>query len=154
MIEEIVPRIFSRDNKISIHLIGKVGNKAREVLGRYPNVVLHGQLSPLQTADILKKCHVGIYPRKTDHFRRVLKIYDYIGAGLPIVTYALEDTKPVLEERLGFSVKDSDSFVDAIIEMKENGQKYDEFKSNIAKAKFKRDWKSLANQLDAIGILK
>ena len=154
LIEEIVPRIFSHDNKLRIHLIGKVGNRARKALGRYPNVVLHGQLSPLQTANILKKCHVGIYPRKTDHFRRVLKIYDYIGAGLPIVTFALEDTKLVFEECLGFSVMDSDSFVDAILEMKRNVQRYEEFSSNIIKARFNRDWKSLAKKLDVIGIPK
>jgi len=154
LIEEIVPRVLQYDKQIKIHLIGKVGTRASRVLDRYPNVVLHGQLSPFQTANILQKCHVGIYPRKIDHFRRVLKIYDYIGAGLPIVTFALEDTRPVLEEGLGFSVQDSDSFVKAIIEMKKNSQKYDEFRANIAKARCNRDWKSLANQLDAIGISK
>lgn len=96
-IREIIPKIIIADRSIEIHLVGRVGKEAGRYLRDYTQVKLHGLVTFSQNNEILNKTHVGLYPRKFDNNRRVQKIYEYIEPNLPIVTFDLEDTKPVVE---------------------------------------------------------
>jgi hypothetical protein len=150
LIEEIIPGTLELDENIKFHLIGRVGKHAGAKLRQYPNVVLYGLLTPLENARVMQQCHIGIYPRRYDHFRRVLKVYEYLGAELPIVTFSLEDTAPVQEEELGMSVNTVEDFISSIVELKRNLTLYKKLVLNVTRAKEGRSWSEQAKKLDLI----
>ena len=75
----------------------------------YSNIIYHGRVDFFQNMTILSDCSVGIYPRNVEFKRSMAKIFSYIGAGLPIVTYDLYDTEVVKLNNLGYSVTSVDS---------------------------------------------
>lgn len=152
LIEEIIPKLYEIDKGIEFHLIGNIGKNARRILESFPNVICHGLQSPEETMKILSKCHLGMYPRLIDNFRRVLKIYEYIGAELPIVAFELEDTRIVKEEDLGISVSDSDGFVDAILKLKNNRALYNQKLQKVKRAGLGRTWIEHSKKIDAIHV--
>jgi glycosyltransferase involved in cell wall biosynthesis len=150
LIEEILPEITSRLPDVSIHIIGRTGKHAFKRLNLFPNIVLHGLKSQNENFTILRKCHVGLYPRNHDNFRRVLKIYEYIGAGLPVVTFDLEDTSLIREFNLGISVESVNDFVDAVQALSENKKLYDTYVKNIKIFGQNNSWPKLAHKYDFI----
>jgi glycosyltransferase involved in cell wall biosynthesis len=150
LIDEIIPSVYKRDKNIEFHIIGSIGKHAFKALELFPNVVFHGLQSPEETMKILSKCHLGIYPRMTDNYRRVLKIYEFIGAEIPIVTFELEDTRIVREEDLGVSVSSVSEFVEGILELKNNKSKYDQKLRKIRRARFGRSWAEQGKKIDYI----
>ena len=147
-IKIIIPRLIQNDPAISIHLIGHVGKKAHEFLKTYHQVVIHGYKTIEENYKLLLRCDVALYPRILDNNRRVLKIYEYIGANLPIVTFDLEDTKPVKELNIGISVNTIDEFVAAVKHIKNNNEDYLKFRKNLASLQNNYSWESLAATYD------
>jgi hypothetical protein len=148
LIDEIIPELFSKDPSIEIYLIGKLGKDAKKALEKYPNVTSFGRVSFSENINILTKCNIGIYPRKIDNKRSILKIFTYIGSGLPIVTFDLIDTEIVKRCKLGFSVKESDEFVEKIIELKKAPETLKHFKANLISNREMYSWKNLAQKMD------
>lgn len=149
-LEDLLPRILELNDSIDVHIIGRLGKNAARRLSNYERVVLHGLLSPEVNAEIMAKCHVGLYPRVHDHGRRVLKITEYMGAGLPIVAYDLEDTKLVTEKELGFMVKTPEEFISAIDRLMKEPSLYQKIKDRTRVESDGLDWDTLAKKLDAI----
>ena len=150
LINEIIPQLYARDPDIKIHLIGKLGKHARKALERYPNVLLFGRTSFSENMEILAICSIGIYPRKIDNKRSVLKIFTYIGAGLPVVTFDLIDSEIIKRLELGFSVKNSNQFVDKIIELKQSQQLFKYFQNNVRTTRVEYSWHNLALKMEKL----
>ena len=83
--------------------MGQLGSDASQELKKFRTVYIHGRVNFQKNIEILSSCSVGIYPRKHDHKRSILKIFSYIGAGLPIVTFDLIDTEVVKLNSLGYT---------------------------------------------------
>jgi glycosyltransferase involved in cell wall biosynthesis len=149
-IKEIIPKIIRADGSIEIHLVGRIGKEANRYLKDFNQVKLHGLVTFLDNSEILKKAHLGLYPRKFDNNRRVQKIYEYIGANLPIVTFDLEDTKPVIQLGVGISVNSVDDFVNAVIKLKNDHELYISFYSKILKIQNDYSWQTLASRFDKL----
>jgi hypothetical protein len=148
LFDEIIPNLLEKDPHILIYLIGKLGKHAKKALTKYPNVITYGRVDSKKNLDILSKCDVGIYPRKFDHKRSVLKIFTYIGAELPIVTFNLIDTEIVKRKNLGFSVATSEQFIEKIIELKNSPELLNVFQTNIKMEKEAYSWKNLAQKME------
>jgi glycosyltransferase involved in cell wall biosynthesis len=148
LINEIIPQLYIKDPEIEIHLIGKLGKHARKALEKYPNVLLFGRTKFSVNMKILTNCSIGIYPRKTDNKRSVLKIFTYLGAGLPIVTFDSIDTEIVERLKLGFSVKNSNQFVEKVLELKQSDKVLKHFQRNIRMIREQYSWKSLAIKME------
>jgi len=148
LIDEIIPGLLKRDKKIMFYIIGRVGKHAREKLEAFPNVKLFGLVGTDENEKILSYCDVGLYSRKFDHKRSVLKIFSYLGSGLPVVTFDLIDTEIIKLEKFGFSVSTTSQFIDRVIELKESPQTYRDFQSIIFLNRKKYTWKSLAQKMD------
>jgi hypothetical protein len=146
----IVPKIIEKDSNIDIHIIGRMGPDAKNLIKDYPQVKLHGLRSFRENNLIMAKCHLGIYPRKIDNGRRVQKIYEYMGVDLPIVSFLLEDTKSVIELDIGVCVTEEEQFVEEIIEMKNNPGKLNYFLDQIAIQKGNYSWTFLAKKYDTL----
>jgi hypothetical protein len=131
LIDEIIPGLFIQDPSIEIYLIGKLGRHAKKVLRKYPNVVKFGRVDFMQNIQILAMCDIGIYPRKIDHKRSVLKIFTYLGAKLPIVTFDLIDTEIVKCQKLGLVSSTSSQFIENILMLKRSPKMLKDFRDEI-----------------------
>jgi hypothetical protein len=150
LINEIIPGLYDADPTITIHMIGKVGKNAKKALERFPNIVMHGRVDFIENMQILKNAHIGIYPRLYDHKRSVLKIFTYMGAGLPVVTFELTDTSIVKQLDFGLSVNSIPDFISAVCELKKSPHLLNHYKSNILRVHESYTWVNLSKKMELL----
>ena len=148
LINELLPRICRDNPEIEIHLIGRVGRNAQKAISQFSNVSLHGLLSIEENSNLISRCHLGIYPRNSDSRRSVLKIFDYIGSGLPVVTYDLVDTEIVKIKKLGIAVESAEEFSQAVQKFASDRSFYDEIRANTLLERKSYSWDQLAMTYD------
>ena len=150
LIGSIIPELTRIDPEIEIVLVGKLGKNAKMFLNRFPNVKIFGRVGFERNMEILSTCSVGIYPRTFDHKRSMLKIFTYIGAGLPIVTFDLIDTKVVKDYSLGFSVSSLEEFISRILELKNSNLLLSIFKERVNSFGIEYSWDKLAKKMEIL----
>jgi glycosyltransferase involved in cell wall biosynthesis len=148
LIERIIPEISLMDSEIFIHLIGEVGQDAAKALQKYKNVFFHGRVNFEQNISLIAKCSIGIYPRNKDYKRSMSKIFSYIGAGLPVVTFDLVDTEVIKVNSLGFSVTSVEEFVSKILYLKNNPELLQSFKTRVNNFRSDYTWQKLSNKME------
>jgi hypothetical protein len=148
LIEKIIPDLLEKDEGIVIELIGEVGRDAYSILSSFPNVYLHGQVGSEKNLEIISNCDLALYPRLIDHKRSILKIFTYVGAGIPVLSFDLVDTKVVKQHKLGFIVKSSDEFISKIIFLKNNPHLLHKIQENVINFRPNYSWNKLARKLD------
>lgn len=149
LIDALIPEIFKMNPEIEIHLIGRVGSNATKELSKFSNVKFHGLCSIEKSNQIMNKCHLGIYPRNHDSQRSVMKIFDYIGNDLPVVTYDLIDTRLIKEMNFGISVSNVDEFGKAVYKLVSDQKYYALICKNIVDNKGVYSWNRLARVYDS-----
>jgi len=150
LIEKIIPELAKVEPSIEVHLVGELGKNAKKFLKNFSNVKIFGRVEFERNIEILSSCSIGIYPRTFDHKRSMLKIFTYIGAGLPIVTFDLIDTKVVKDHSLGFSVKSSDEFIKKIVDLKNSDRLLSKFKNNVNDFGLYYSWDMLAKKMEIL----
>lgn len=150
LFDEIIEPLSQSNPEVKFHLIGHLGSEAKNRAQKLRNIVSHGFVSQKQNQIIISKCHVGLYPRKHDHMRSIKKTYDFIGAGLPVVTYDLVDTSVIKELNLGITVKTEEDFRKAIVFLRTNEYKYQQYTKRILSFSHKFAWPTLSNKLEQL----
>jgi len=148
LLDTIIPRIMSLNPSVKFYLIGELGRNAKKNIYTNPNIVSFGRVNYEENMEILSRCTVALYPRTFDHFRSVLKIFTYIGAELPIVTFDLIDTEIVSKKELGITVNDVDSFVLAATELINSPKKLEFYRNNIKGLGGEFSWSNLAHKMN------
>jgi glycosyltransferase involved in cell wall biosynthesis len=148
LINDLIPTIVNMDESIYIHLIGNIGKDASAAIKDYPNVICHGLVGINENMKILSMCTIALYPRRENLQRSLAKIYNYIGASLPVVTYDLPDTKFIKKNKLGMAVKNPVDFVQAIMLLKNDVTKRLEIKNNIQEFKTDYSWQRLSGNME------
>jgi hypothetical protein len=115
---------------IQLHLIGDVRKNVRLKLTG-TNVIYHGLVPIQECGKIMNSLDIGIYPRTQDNFRQAQKIVEYLGAGLPILTYDLVDTSLVKDFNCGWVVQHSSEFIQKLLELQKNPRQVVEKKDNV-----------------------
>mgnify|MGYP006273761659 CR=1 FL=1 len=146
----VVPSILERSSMIEIHLIGHVGENARQLLPPNERVVVHGFLDFNSCSSVLETCHVGLYPRLRDNFRQAQKISEYIGAGLAILSYDLVDASLVKELEVGLVSSSREDFIDKALELANNRYLLEKLRLNSRKNSPNLSWKYLAKSLESL----
>lgn len=149
LIEELLPKAKILPEEIKICIIGNIGANARKELLKFKNVKLFPYMSQNEITNFLQTCKVGLYPRTFDHKRRILKVYSYLTASLPVVSLDLDDVADVKDYRLGLVVNDASEFVMAILKLYENDTLYSDLKKNIESFKIGKDWSTLSSKLES-----
>jgi len=149
LVDFVIPALNKLAPDLEIHLIGELGNHAKQTLKKFKNVITHGVLSGQDNISVIQDCDLGIYPRQVDHKRSILKIYSYIGAGIPIVGFDLIDTKIVKDYSLGVLVKSKEELISQIIELSKDHQKYSSYKRNVCNIRHLFTWNVLADKLES-----
>ena len=148
LIEKILPIAQQLPEEIRICVVGNIGNEARKELSKFKNVDIFSYMSQLEMTKFLQTCKVGLYPRIFDHKRRILKVYSYLSANLPTVTFDLIDTADIKDYNLGLVAHDASEFITAIGRLFEDASLYNELVTNISLFKIGKDWASLSNKLE------
>lgn len=115
---------------IQLHLIGDVRKNVRLKLTG-TNVTYHGLVPIQECGVIMNSLDIGIYPRTKDNYRQAQKIVEYLGAGLPIITYDLVDTSLVKDFNCGWVVQNSLEFIDKLLDLQKNPQQLVEKKNHV-----------------------
>jgi glycosyltransferase involved in cell wall biosynthesis len=136
------------NSEISIHLVGEIGKDASRALKKHRNVICHGRVNFAENMSILESCSIGIYPRDKDFKRSMSKIFSYIGAGLPVVTYDLVDTEIIKANSLGYSVTSEEEFIEKIIYLKNNPDVLKSLSSRVNRVKLDYTWQILSKKMD------
>ena len=150
LIKEIIPRLNRIDPSIEIHLVGELGKYASVELSKYQNIFTYGRVSFYKNAEILSNRTIGIYPRTFDHKRSILKIFSYIGAELPVVTFDLVDTEVIKDFKLGVTVNNTNDFIAAIVKLRDNPYILKKYRSNIIKFRPEYSWKNLSKKMNQL----
>lgn len=150
LIGKIIPELAKLDSQIQVYLIGELGNNAKSFLKNYTNVRLFGRVSFEENMQILSTSTIGLYPRNIDHKRSMLKIFSYIGAGLPIVTFDLVDTRVVKDNSLGYSVAGVTEFIESIIKLKSSTELLNKFSTNVNNFRVDYTWENLAKKMEKL----
>lgn len=149
-LEELIPKILDIDEEVDVHLIGRLGKHALEKIRDQKRIFVHGLVSPEENSRLLSRCHLALYPRLHDHGRRVLKISEYMGAGLPVVAYLNEDSTLVSELNIGIRVRNSEEFVSTVARFFFDKDLMTYFENRIKEARLGYEWSSLAKLMDKI----
>ena len=147
LIETIIPKISMVDSDINFYLIGEIGPDAKKTLNQFSNVYCLGRVNMFENMEIISKYSIGLYPRNIDYKRSMSKIFSYIGAGLPVVTFDLIDTEIIKSENLGLVAHNVDDFVNCVIKLKNNRKLYNEIEQRISKIKNEYLWSTLAGKM-------
>jgi glycosyltransferase involved in cell wall biosynthesis len=148
LLNNILPELYLRDPTVKVHLIGELGKCAKSQLMNIGNIVYHGRVNFEDNMNISSACSIGIYARNIDYKRSMSKIFTYIGAGLPIVTFDLYDTKVVKEHQLGYSVSSVKEFVDKIIYLKDNPHELELLRQRVNRFKPNYTWENLSKKME------
>lgn len=150
LIDFIIPELEKHCPDLEVHLIGKLGLNAHRQISKNKNVIVHGLKSIHDNAILIKRCHLGLYPRTTDQKRSVMKVYEYVGCGLPVVTYDHIDTSMVRENGFGISVRHPHELIEAIRRLKDDLSLYQDIRNRIDLTKRRYSWDTIVKDYDRI----
>lgn len=130
-IEKICPVIMENPT-FELHLIGRVSKNTKRKLDS-KNIYFYGTRNIAQAKLIMSGCHIGLYPRIHDNFRQSQKIAEYIGVGIPIISYRLVDTDLVSKYSLGWLADSLEDFLNLLFTIDIKSFEYLEKRKNILK---------------------
>ncbi len=148
LIDEIIPQLYRLDSSIRVVLIGELGQNASRALSNYSNWISFGRVDPFQNQVLISSCDIGLYPRMYDHKRSILKVMSYLGAGLPIVTFDLIDTKIVKDHDLGPVVSTVNEFVLSVIKLKKSPKLMNFYREKVNSMNSQYTWEKLAQKME------
>jgi glycosyltransferase involved in cell wall biosynthesis len=93
---------------------------------------------------------VALYPRTTDQGIRASKVAEYLGAGVPIVSYDYEVVADIREARAGLLVQTPREFIGAVERLLRNPEERARLADAARAAGAERDWDALARRYAAI----
>jgi glycosyltransferase involved in cell wall biosynthesis len=129
-------------------LIGGPSERLRRRLAGRDDVLLLGRLPRAEALAATSCFDVAVYPRTRDTGIRAAKIAEYMGFGIPTVSYDYEVTSNLRETGAGVLVPDPRAFVDALVRMLTD----DEARGAVAEAARRAgaalDWDVLARRFE------
>jgi glycosyltransferase involved in cell wall biosynthesis len=144
---EIIKEISTLTQDIKFIIIGSGPKEILFEKLKFDNFSFLGRLSNEETAKIVNKCHLGISLRddskiSIDSFP--VKLYEYIGAGIPSIATPISEGGQILEKlKLGFNLDNNcKRIVDLIIKLHLDTEFYNEIinQNTEYRSKFSRDY--------------
>jgi glycosyltransferase involved in cell wall biosynthesis len=138
--------IHLRVPEAKLWLIGGASDRVRELTRNRAEIHLFGRLPRDEALNTAANFDVALYPRTQDQGIRSSKVGEYIGLGLPTVSYDFEVTDELRETGAGVLVATSREFVDAVVQLAiDDGQRL-RIAANAREAGLARDWDTLARE--------
>jgi glycosyltransferase involved in cell wall biosynthesis len=128
-----------------------VGGASRRVLARCSgrdDILALGRLPRRQALAHVANFDVALYPRRTSHVPQAAKTIEYLGAGVPVVSYDLSVVTDLKEAGAGVLVREPRDFVAAVEALARDPERRRELAAAARRAGERRDWDVLAERYE------
>jgi len=147
---ELWDEIAARVPGARLELIGLASRGVRERVRGRSDVTLTGRVPRAELLRRVAAWDVALYPRTADQGIRASKVAEYLGAGVPIVSYDYEVVADVRETGAGILVQTQREFVAAVERLLRNREERGRLADAARAAGVDRDWDVLAARYAAI----
>jgi glycosyltransferase involved in cell wall biosynthesis len=147
---ELWDAIVARAPDARLILVGTASRRLRRRVDGRRDVVLTGRVPRERLLAHLANFQIALYPRAADQGVRAVKTAEYLGVGVPVVSYDYDVVGDVREARAGVLVDTPRDFVDAVVGLVRNPSRRGALAEAARKAGRARDWRLLAERYDAI----
>jgi glycosyltransferase involved in cell wall biosynthesis len=147
---ELWSRIHSAAPSTRLWLIGEPTERVRQRLDRRDDIVLWGRLPRNQALSTAANFDIALYPRTKDTGIQAAKVSEFIGLGVPTVSYDYRVTENLRDLGAGVLVETADDFVAAVVRLATNEPERVELANAARSAGRSLDWDVLAQQYEEI----
>lgn len=147
---ELWDEICARVPSARLWLIGGASERVRDRLRGRDDVLLFGRLPRADALNHAACFDVALYPRTADQGIRSSKVGEYIGLGLPTVSYDFQVTDELRETGAGILVDSPRAFVDAVVRLAEDDAARAAVSEAAGRAGAARDWDVLARHYEEL----
>jgi glycosyltransferase involved in cell wall biosynthesis len=145
---ELWDQIHDRVPNGRLWLVGEPSSRLAARLGSRSDVVLFGRLPRAEALATAAAFDVAPYARTADQGVRAAKVAEFIGLGVPTVSYDYEVTANLRETGAGILVPDARSFVDAVVQLFEDEAARGTIAAAALRAGAELDWDILARRFE------
>jgi glycosyltransferase involved in cell wall biosynthesis len=129
-------------------LIGEPSARVRERLGGRDDVVLWGRLSRERALSTAASFDLAVYARIEDTGIQAAKVAEFIGLGVPTVSYDYEVTANLRQTGAGILVPGRREFVEALVHLLQDATARNEIAEAARRAGRSLDWDVLARRYE------
>lgn len=145
---ELWDEIHSRLPRGRLWLIGGASERVRRLVGGRDDVVLFGRLPREQALAAAANFDLALYPRTKDQGIQAAKVGEFIGLGVPTVSYDYEVTENLRETGAGVLVPSPREFVDAVVRLGADEAARAKIAAAARRAGAALDWDLLARRYE------
>lgn len=110
-------QIHERQPHVRLWLLGGPSDRVRARCAERDDIVVFGRLPRDRVLDHVANFDLALYPRTADQGIQAAKVAEYMGLGVPTVSYDYEVTSVLHETGAGVLVGDARAFVDAVVRL-------------------------------------
>jgi len=145
---EMWDEIHSRAPRTKLWLLGGPSDRVRAHCAGRNDIVLFGRVPREQVLDHAANFDLALYPRTADQGIQAAKVAEYMGVGVPTVSYDFEVTSVLRETGAGVLVADRRDFVDAVVRLAGDAGVRSSLAEAAARAGRALDWDVLARRYE------
>ena len=143
---ELWDEIHSRVPKARLWLLGGPSERVRTRCAGRSDVVLLGRVPRDRVLSYAANFDLALYPRSADQGIRSVKVAEYMGMGVPTVSYDYEVTSDLRETGAGILVETPREFVDAVERLANDESERRRIAEAARAAGRARDWEVLGRE--------
>jgi glycosyltransferase involved in cell wall biosynthesis len=129
-------------------LVGEASERVRHRVGDRTDIVLFGRVPREKALSIAANFDIALYPRTEDMGIQAAKVGEFIGLGVPTVSYDYEVTENLRENGAGLLVQTPREFVRAVVHLGEDESARFALASAAKQAGKALDWDVLARRYE------
>jgi glycosyltransferase involved in cell wall biosynthesis len=142
-------QVHLRAPEAQLWLVGGASDRVRERIGARDDIAVFGRLERDEALAHTANFDIALYPRTKDEGIRAAKVAEYMGLGVPTVSYDFEVTSELRETGAGVLVATPREFVDAVVELVRDVPARKALAHAAATAGSERNWDKLARRYEA-----
>ena len=145
---ELWDEVHARAPEARLWLIGGASDRVRERIGGRDDIVAFGRLERDQALAHTANFDIALYPREKDEGIQAAKTAEYMGLGVPTVSYDYAVTEELRETGAGVLATDARGFVNAVVHLIQDAAARREVAAAAAAAGQQRSWDVLAKRYE------
>jgi glycosyltransferase involved in cell wall biosynthesis len=143
---ELWDAVRARLPRARLWLVGAPTERVRRRLAGRPDVWLAGHVPHASVLSYVKNFDVALYPRTADQGMQAAKVAEYMGLGIPTVSYDLEVTEVLARTGAGVLVRSAAEFVEAVVVLATDADRHGRLAHAARAAAGPLDWDVLAER--------
>ena len=145
---ELWDEIHGREPDARLWLLGGASERVRARCAGRDDIVLFGRLPRDRVLDHVANFDLALYPRTADQGIQAAKVAEYMGLGVPTVSYDYEVTAVLRETGAGVLVTQPRDFVDAVVRLAGDAGARGKLAEAAGRAGRELDWDVLARRYE------